>query len=291
MNESVDIRPLRAADIDAARDTAYSSLREAGRHYGWEMPELDDVSRARWQRRLRHGVVHDPDGSWVAERDGEVVGVGVATRRGAFWFLSLLAVRTSLQGKGLGQRLLNAALATYENAGAICASDDPKALRRYRLAGFDLLAAYEASGVIQRSLLPAVTGVRDGSYQDDRELVEEVAVKQRGGPHGPDLDFFAAEGWPLFVTESSAGTGYVVARPASLVVLGASSAEAASRLLWTALAHMDAGKAEVAWLSPSQQWALDVALAARLSLRSTGSVCRRGATGPLAPYIPNGAFG
>jgi predicted N-acetyltransferase YhbS len=288
----VDIRPLRTDDVVAAQATAYNALREAGKHYGWEMPELDDESRERGRRRILHALTHDPDGSFVADRDGEIVGVSLATRRGPLWFLSLLAVSTSVQSQGVGRRLLDAAMKTLDGMGALCASSDPKALRRYRRAGFDLIPAYEATGPIDRSLIPAVDGVRPGSYDDDREFVEDVAMLQRGAPHGPDLGYFQALGNPLFVCDTSAGRGYVCCAPHGVSVLGATSPEVAARLMWTAIAE-STKPLDLMWISRDQQWAIDVALDARLSLRPGGSRCVRPhpAMGPMSPYLPSGLWG
>lgn len=41
----VDVRPLRIDDVVAAQAAAYNALRDAGKNYGWEMPELDDDAR------------------------------------------------------------------------------------------------------------------------------------------------------------------------------------------------------------------------------------------------------
>jgi predicted N-acetyltransferase YhbS len=175
----IEIRSLRDDDVAAAQLTAYHSLRNAGIAYGWETPELDDAVRERGQRRMRHALRHDPGGAFVADRDGEIVGVSLATRRGPLWFLSLLAVATDVQSQGVGRRLLEAACATFDGVGMLCASSDPKALRRYRRAGFDLVPAYVAEGAVDRALLPPPGAVRAASYDDDREFVEEIAVLQR----------------------------------------------------------------------------------------------------------------
>jgi len=292
MGTGVTIRQLTEQDIPAAQQVSYDALREAGQQYGWTMPELDEISRARSEQRIRHCLTHDPDGAFVAELAGEIVGTGLATVRGDQWFLSLLAVSTQLQGQGAGRQLLEATMRTLHGPGVICASDDPKALRRYRSAGFELQPVYEARGVVDRSRLRSVAGVRQGSYDADRDLVEEVATALRGAPHGPDIDFFADMGLELFVIDSGAGRGYVVCREAGPAVLGATSDEAASQLLWTALAHSKTqGEVTVGWLSARQQWALDVLLETHLAVRPRGSRCLRGGVGPMAPYVPNGAFG
>jgi len=290
VNEVV-IRPLTAEDIEAAFPMSHNALRIAGLAYGWEMPEIDDVARVRGRERFGHFLAHDPDGAFVADQDGEIVGVGAATRRGRLWFLSLLTVATHVQSLGVGRRLLDATMQTLGDAGALCASDDPKALRRYRLAGFDLVPCYQAKGPLDRTLLPAVEGVRAGSFTDDRDFVEDIATLQRGVPHGPDLDFFAATGRPLFVTDTAAGRGYVACTETGVAVLGATTPAAATALLWTALAETTADEAHILWLRPDQGWAIDTVLAARLALKPSGSFPTYGAVGPMSPYLPNGAFG
>jgi hypothetical protein len=57
------------------------------------------------------------------------------------------------------------------------------------------------------------------------------------------------------------------------------------------LARVPAGrKAEVEWLTGAQQWAIDVAVAARLELSPSGAVCLRGDVGSFRPYLPDGAY-
>jgi predicted N-acetyltransferase YhbS len=291
------IRSMRDDDVAAAQLTAYHSLRNVGLAYGWETPELDDAVRERGHRRMRHALRHDPGGAFVADRDGEIVGVSLATRRGPLWFLSLLAVATDVQSQGVGRRLLDAACATLDGVGMLCASSDPKALRRYRRAGFDLIPAYEAEGVVDRALLPSTggsNGVRAASYDHDRDFVEEIAVLQRGAPYGPDLDFFAEGGNSLFVADTSRGRGFVVTAPHGASMLGATTPEAAAALLWTAIAEATK-PIDVLWISREQQWAIDVALDARLSVKPGGSLCVQQREphrlGPMAPYLPSGLWG
>lgn len=286
----VIVRPLTEADVPAAQKLSHESLADAGTRYGWVMPALDDAVRERGERRIRHVLRHDPAGAFVAEVDGRLAGISLATRREQYWFLSLLTVSPDAQNAGVGRLLLDAALGTFEGTGSLCASDDPKALRRYRHAGFDLRPCYEAKGVVDRSLIPAVSGVRDGSFDSDRDLVETVAVAQRGAPHGPDLDYYRDAQAPLLVTDTALGSGYVIVRPSGPAILGATTEGAATALLWSVLAQ-SSDEVEISWLTADQQWAVDVVLAARLPLRPTGSHCVAGQVGPLAPYLPSGAFG
>jgi hypothetical protein len=57
------------------------------------------------------------------------------------------------------------------------------------------------------------------------------------------------------------------------------------------LARAPAGKdVDVSWLTSSQQWAIEVVVAAGLDLRPGGAVCLRGDVGPFRPYLPGGAY-
>ncbi|MDQ1680177.1 MAG: hypothetical protein QOI42_1036, partial [Frankiaceae bacterium] len=287
----VVIRQLRAEEAPRAFEVGYTALHEASQRYGMDMQPIDDVARERGRQRLLHVLRHDAETALVAECDGDLVGVTLATRRGPLWFLSLLAVSTVVQSQGIGQRLLDAAMATLGPAGAICASDDPKAIRRYRLAGFDLTPCYRAKGVLDRSLLPAAPGVRPGSYDSDRSLIEEIATLQRGAPHGADLDLYAAADRPLFVADTPAGRGYVVVVESGPGLLAATSPAVAQALLWTSLAEASAEEAGFMWATPAQAWAIDAALTVRLSVTPSGTFATRGRVGPMTPYLPNGAFG
>ena len=44
------------------------------------------------------------------------------------------------------------------------------------------------------------------------------------------------------------------------------------------------------WITSAQQWAVDVAVAARLELQPSGAICLRGDIGPFRPYLPGGAY-
>ena len=133
---------------------------EIGRTMGGSTADArtaDEVARS--EGRVAHLRSTDPHSCWVAETDGDVAGMSLALVRDGFWFLSLLAVRNDLQSQGIGRRLLEASLATAQGCrgAAITSSNDPKALRRYALAGFDLLPTLVATGT------PACSAPRERS--------------------------------------------------------------------------------------------------------------------------------
>ncbi len=195
-----------------------------------------------------------------------------------------------MQGQGVGGRLLTEALRTAEGAeaGWVLSSDDPRALRRYALAGFAPLPAYTARGTVDRTLLPAVPQVRDGDWDTDAELVEAVASAQRGAGYGPDLEVLRAS--RLLVTDGPDGRGFVAVWPGGVRPIGATTPQAGQALLWAALAEVGA-EASVEFLTGEQQWAIDVVLRARLAMRPGSSTCHRGRLGPFSPYLPSGAYG
>lgn len=138
--------------------------------------------------------------------------------------------------------------------------------------------------------MPAVQGVRDGDWAADAGRVHDLGVRLRGAPYGPDLDHLREEGARLLVADD----GFAVLRPGRLDLLGAVAPATAQALLWTALAEAPReGEREVELppITAEQQWAVEVALDARLSLSPGTSLCTRGQLGPLTPYLVSGTFG
>lgn len=284
----VVIRPMRPDDAPATQRVGHDALSEAGCRYGWQMAELDDEGRLRAQVRHTHLQRTDPDGAWVAETGAGIVGVALALVRGPLWYLSLLAVTRDVQAQGVGSRLLERALQTARGrpAALIMSSSDPKALRRYAGAGFALQPGYDATGPVERALLPAVAGVRDGDWDADGERVDDLGRRLRGAGYGPELAVLRDSGRRLLMADD----GFAVLRGGDLVQLGAAETGTAQSLLWAALAEAT-GDVEIAPITAGQQWAVQVALQARLQLRPGTAMCVRGAVGPLTPYLPSGPYG
>ena len=241
---------------------------------------------------MAHLLGTDPDGSVVAEIDGEVVGVGLALRRGPVWFLSLLTVDPARQGAGVGARLLEHCLRTREGADLayLCASRDPRALRRYARAGFVLRPALRAAGPVDRSGLPAGTGVREGDWDRDAELVDALVTAQRGASLRPEVPLLLRYGVRPLLVEGPSGRGCALLREDGVMLLAADDRDVAVRLLRAGLAEGPAD-AEVEWLTAEQDWAVDVVLEAGLPLLPGGALAVRGSAGPMAPYLPSGAYG
>jgi len=276
---------MRADDVAAAHELTFAAFADLDRRL--QVPESPRSDPEAAYVRLRRILATDPRGCWVAEDGAGLAGVGLALLRESVWGLSLLVVRPDLQSAGIGSALLSRTLEHGADARGwiILASPDSRALRAYVRAGFALHPAVMATGVPR-----AAVGCADVRLFEpgDHELAAEVDRAVRGAPHGEDLDALAAGGCELLTLP---GRGYAAHRAGAVKTVAAFDDEAAGALLRTALARGRGGaQAQVEWMTGDQQWAIDVAVAARLELRLAGAVCLRGDVGSFRPYLPGGAY-
>lgn len=255
--------------------------------------------RRRWRDRVRHLLTTDPGGCWVADEagpggtgeTGAVAGVAMSLRRDLLWILSAYAVHPRLQGQGIGTALLDAAVGYGAGClrGMLTARPDPQALRRYRGAGFTLHPTMRLSGVVDRSALPAVDGVRAGTAADT-DLVDSVDRRVRGATHRPD-HAFVLQHHTLLVCDLLTGSGYAYVAGWGIAQLAATNRAVAQRLLWAGLARTAPGSpVDVRNLTSDQEWAVDVGLAAGLRVEQDAYLALRHMR-PPAPYVPSTAFG
>lgn len=288
----VAIRPMRPDDVPLAERLSAEAFYQVGLETSpasWPAPERRPEARAaNWVARTTRFLETDPAGCWAAVDDAGLAGFASSVVRESLWILATFAVRPGLQGRGLGRRLLDAALANGVAAGCdrwmLSASSDPKALRRYRLAGFDLHPQMHLRGRVDRSAIPVVEGIREGTA-DDVELLDSLDRELRGAGHGPDHEALARAGQLVVDVR---GRGYAYAGSGRPEVVAAIDEETATRLLWECLARSGDDGA-IAHVTSANQWALDVGLAARLSIHPEGYLGLRGMS-PPAPYVHNGAL-
>ncbi len=222
---NVTIRPIAEDDIRAA----------------------DAVIRGAFERpvdfqpmlRLHHQI--EPEGFWVADDAGQIVGTVGAVDYGRLAYIALMTVEPSRQGRGLGRRLMEHALAWVGQRGcrAVLLDATEKGARLYETMDFvDDAAAYEF--VCDRRMAPsAAHGFR----------VELAATGDLPAIVAFDAPFFGANReklfaalWPAFgeralVARDASGrlAGYLFARDSVLGPWAAGSSEAAEDLLVAAL--------------------------------------------------------
>jgi GNAT superfamily N-acetyltransferase len=289
------VRPAREEDLAAMAELtglAYTEVDRRTFQRDWPDPQPRTPQRnGAWARRSAHTLRTDPDGCWVAELDGRVVGCALSRVRELMWILSSFAVSPDVQGRGVGTQLLAAALHHGRGClrGMFSASADPAAVRRYRLAGFDLHPQMFVTGTVDRAALPVVERVREGSA-GDIDLMDSIDRQTRGAAHLSDHELLM-EQFRVLVCERSSSQGYAYVDDAgSPVLVAASTRRTAADLVWEAFASsQDGSTVSLHHITAANQWAIDVGLAARLSVHTSGYLCLRGMK-PPAPYVHHGSM-
>jgi GNAT superfamily N-acetyltransferase len=253
----------------------------------WPDPQLRTPERgASWIARTVHLVTTDPGGCWVAEDESGIVGVVVSFVREKMWLLASYAVAPEVQGLGLGRALLAPALDHGRGSlrAMLNASNDPKAVRRYHEAGFTLHPQMFFRGTPDRSQIPVLDKIREGT-EGDFDLMDSVDRQTRGAAHGVDHQVLIRQ-HRLVVSESSTGQGYAYL-DGGTALLAATDRRTACRLLWEAIASSD--DVLIGHITPENDWAVDVGLAARLQLDQGGYLALRHMR-PPKPYLAHGAL-
>ena len=253
----------------------------------WPDPQLRPPDRgAHWVHRARHLIGTDPGGCWVAERDDELLGIVISFVREKMWLLASYAVVPGSQGLGLGRALLAPALDHGRGClrAMLNASSDPKALRRYHAAGFTLYPQMFLRGTPDRSQIPVVQKVREGT-ETDIDMMDSVDRRTRGAAHGPDHQLLMRQ-FRLVVSESASAQGYAYLDN-GIALLAATDRRTAARLMWEAIASSE--DVLIGHITPENGWAVDVGLAARLELYQEGYQALRNMR-PPKPYLAHGAL-
>ena len=285
-----DVRPMVLDDVAAVMavvEAADAALSETGLLPPYTPPSESQVEAS----RLGHArfVERDGPGAWVADSKGRVVGVAESVRRESFWGLSMLFVHPEFQSQGVGGGLLSAAMGYAAGATQrmIQSSPDPRAMRRYFLAGLAMHPTAEMGGQPDRRAIPSSLPGRDGD-EGDLELVAEVET-QLGRSRGEDVAFrLTVQPCRLDVVDSGPGRGWVLWHPGRLAMLGATDEQTAAVLLWRFLAGSEE-QVLVHGLTAAQQWAFDVFHQAHLSAQIRGSLFVDGMDVPV-PWIASGWY-
>ncbi|MGZ4270766.1 MAG: GNAT family N-acetyltransferase [Solirubrobacteraceae bacterium] len=277
------VRSLTSDDVAAAEGLARRQLYPPGG--GGDLEAVIGAGR----RRVAHLLKTDPEGCFVAEDDGEIVGVSLSLIRDGIWGYSLFAVAESHRGRGLGRALFEPAWDYGRRAHGhlILSSEHPAAMRLYASAGLRLLPCVAAAGIPSLERAPDLSEVRDAG-PEDFAVIDAIGREVRGAGHGPDLPVLLEVGSRFVIVEDRA---FAVWRDARQILAGGRDDEAAALALWGMLARIDRGATvTVDFMTAGQDWAVQTCLAAGMALSPDGPVFAGGELGPLRPYLPSGAY-
>lgn len=94
-------RPAREQDLERAQELVVRSINDLTERHGF-----GSVAAVRPTLFQSFCVKDDPDGLWVAEDAGEILGFAFSWVCGDLWFLAELFVSPDHQGRGIGNELL-----------------------------------------------------------------------------------------------------------------------------------------------------------------------------------------
>jgi GNAT superfamily N-acetyltransferase len=106
-------RTARADELERAQALVISSINDLTTRHG-----LGPMASVRPPHFQAFSLQDDPDGLWVAEDDGEMLGFAFSWVCGDLWFLAELFVRPEQQGRGIGNELLKRTLQQAQKTGA-----------------------------------------------------------------------------------------------------------------------------------------------------------------------------
>ncbi len=292
----VTFRKMTEADVPAAVAAFDSGLLAMRARHGLPVTGNSIQDERRRQDRTRHFLGTDPDGSWVAEDAGAVVGMSQSFVREGYWMLSQLGTVPGRQGLGVGRELLSLAIShgDRESPGTIQCSRDPKAMALYTSFGFVLHPVVAAWGAMRPGTVERPPEVR--RHEPDevgrRELDVVAAIDRTVRRSARTVDIVAMLDQPGTRLLLHADQAYGVAKDERIVTLGARQEESATLVLRAMLAEAPPGETiEINWLTSAQQWAICEVVRAGIELQPYGPVMVRGMDGPPSPYIPSGGFG
>lgn len=205
----VDYRPIDpATDMDALGEIFYEADDELNERRGLPKTPRNPMPLL---RLFDHIVQGSPERAWLAERDGRVLGFGIAAQRADMTFLSFLFVRPPVQASGMGRALLERAMAGSEYRAVCIGAIQPISAALYAQYGMvPRVPLFMFSGKPKSALrdLPAGMEIRPVSIEAVADLDHDVTGLARAGDH------VAWEKWDrqrlgLYRSGELVGYGYV----------------------------------------------------------------------------------
>jgi ribosomal protein S18 acetylase RimI-like enzyme len=106
-------RPAREHDLERAQELVVRSINDLTERHGF-----GPMAVLRPTRFQSFSLKDDPDGLWVAEDAGDILGFAFSWVCGNLWFLAELFVSPGHQGQGIGNELLKRTLGHAQKKGA-----------------------------------------------------------------------------------------------------------------------------------------------------------------------------
>ncbi|RXH35569.1 acetyltransferase [Bradyrhizobium nanningense] len=106
-------RPARMEDLKQADEMVVASINELTERRGFGR-----MASSRPQDFQAFSLADDPEGLWVADDDGEIVGFAWSWVCGELWFLAQLFVAPDRQSDGIGNQLISKTFAQADMRGA-----------------------------------------------------------------------------------------------------------------------------------------------------------------------------
>jgi PAS domain-containing protein len=88
----VTLRAMTASDVPGAVRAWDQSFQAMRATYGLPVSQMTQADDVRLQNRMRHFLATDPDGSWVADDAGVIVGLSQSFVREGYWWWSVMAL-------------------------------------------------------------------------------------------------------------------------------------------------------------------------------------------------------
>ena len=178
----IGYRHAQPDDVSAVSKVLADAINTLSRRHGFGDEQINPVPPNPY---FAFALQEEPEGFWVAESAGEVVGFTHSWVRGPFWFLAHLFIAPDCQGKGVGRHLLDNALeygsqTVIANRSLITFAYNPASISLYMRYGMyprePLYAMRGASASLRAGRTPteAPAYERAGAGRDTLEVLSRV---------------------------------------------------------------------------------------------------------------------
>lgn len=178
----IGYRRARPDDVPAVSTVWADAVNALNQRHGFGKQPLNPVPPNPF---YAFALKEEPEGFWVAESTGEVIGYSLSWMRHSFWFLGMLFVLSAYQGKGVGRQLLDKALAygsqtPIANRALITFAYNPTSISLYMRYGMYPREALYAMRGASANLRPApgqaeaVDHERAGAGPESLEMLSQI---------------------------------------------------------------------------------------------------------------------